>query len=243
MVAGRGLSLGLHIKYNILIQNDQKQYSMNWSDLEKHFSAARLGRYRASCGGDETRAARAYVNNILLAEAMMPMLNVVEIALKNGIHRRLSALYGRLDWWEAWAGNPAFAWQLQEVGSVKAKLKRRTEAGTSDKIIAELAFSFWSSLFNAHFQSVLWKDLRMVFPRCPKSQRQRQRHTISSALNQVRDLRNRVFHHEQLLWLIPSLIDLHAKGIEILGWLDPQLLPWLHQYDRLPSTWAAAQPI
>lgn len=74
---------------------------MNWNDLEKHFSAARLGRYRAACGGDEVRAAQAYVNNMLLAEAMMPMLSVLEIALKNGIHRRLGTVYGRADWWEA----------------------------------------------------------------------------------------------------------------------------------------------
>lgn len=81
---------------------------MNWNDPEKHFSAARLGRYRASCGGDEDRAAKAYVNNMLRAEVMMPMLNVLEIALKNGIHRRLSTLYRRPDWWEEWSGDPDF---------------------------------------------------------------------------------------------------------------------------------------
>lgn len=214
---------------------------MNWNDLEKHFSAARLGRYRASCGGDEGRAARAYVNNMLLAEAMMPMLNVLEIALKNGIHRRLHIVYGRPDWWEAWNGNPVFQSQSREIAGAKDKLQRRAEAATPDKIIAELAFGFWSSLFNVRFQTVLWKDLRLVFPRCPKPQRQR--HTISSALNQVRELRNRVFHHEQLLWLNPALIDLHSKGLEVVGWLDPQLPQWLQQYDRLPTTWAAVQPI
>ena len=214
---------------------------MNWNDLEKHFSAARLGRYRAACAGDEARAARAYANNMLLAEAMMPVLNVLEIALKNGIHRRLSVLYGRADYWEAWAGNADFAWQSREVATAKGKLQRRAEAVTPDKIIAELAFGFWTSLFNVHLAPVLWKDLRLVFPRCPKPQRQR--HTISSALNQVRDLRNRIFHHEQLLWLTPTLIDLHAKGIEVVGWLDPQLVPWLQQYDRLPATWAGVHPI
>jgi hypothetical protein len=109
---------------------------MDWRDLEKHFSAARLGRYRASCNGDEARAAKAYVSNMLVAEAMMPMLNVLEIALKNGIHQRLATLYQRNDWW-------------------------------------------------AQFQSILWKELRLVFPRCPKPQRQRQ--TVSSALNQIRE--------------------------------------------------------
>lgn len=214
---------------------------MNWNELEKHFSAARLGRYRAACGGDEGKAASAYVSNMLLAEAMMPLLNVLEIALKNGIHLRLSTMYGRIDWWEAWNGNPAFQWQIRQVVEAKAKLQRRAEAATPDKIIAELTFGFWSSLFNVQFQTVLWKDLRLVFPRCPKPQRQR--HTISSALNQVRNLRNRVFHHEQLLWLNPPLIDLHSKGMEVVGWLDPHLSQWLRQYDRLPTTWTSVQSI
>ena len=214
---------------------------MDWSDLEKHFSAARLGRYRASCNGDVARAAKAYVNNMLLAEATMPMLNVLEIALKNGVHQRLITLYKRSDWWDSWVSDPSFAWQVREVVSAKAKLQRRAEAFTPDKIIAELPFGFWSSLFNVQFQTNLWKDLRLIFPRCPKPQRQR--HTVSSALNQIREPRNRVFHHEQLLWLSPSLIDLHGKAIEVVGWIDPKLPPWLASYDRLPTTWAAIQPI
>ena len=127
----------------------------------------------------------------------------------------------------------------QKVASAKGKLQRRAEAATTDKIVAELAFGFWSSLFNVSFQSVLWKDLRLVFPRCPKPQRKR--HTISSALNQIRDLRNRVFYHEQLLWLTPSLLDLHTRGTEVIGWLDPQLVPWLTRYDRLPAIWVTSQ--
>ncbi len=214
---------------------------MDWSDLEKHFSAARLGRYRASCNGDVARAAKAYVNNMLLAEATMPMLNVLEIALENGVHQRLITLYKRSDWWDSWVSDPSFAWQVREVVSAKAKLQRRAEALTPDKIIAELPFGFWSSLFNVQFQTILWKDLRLIFPRCPKPQRQR--HTVSSALNQIRELRNRVFHHEQLLWLSPSLIDLHGKAIEVVAWIDPKLPPWLASYDRLPTTWAAIQPI
>ena len=214
---------------------------MDWRDLEKHFSAARMGRYRASCHGDETRAAKAYVSNMPVAEAMMPMLNVLEIALKNGIHQRLTVMYKRTDWWEAWANNPSFVRQINEVANARVKLQRRAEAPTPDKIIAELAFGFWSSLFNVQFQSTLWKELRLVFPRCPKPQRQR--HTVSSALNQIRELRNRVFHHEQLLWLNPSLRELHSKGIEVIGWLDPKLPPWLGGWDRLPATWASIQPI
>jgi len=213
---------------------------MDWIDLERHFSPARFGRYRIACGGDEARAEYAYLSNMRVAEAMIPMLSVLEIALKNGIHRRLTMLYKRSDWWEAW-GDAMFAWQIREVAAASTKLARRREAATPDKIIAELAFGFWSSLFNVHFQDVLWKELRLVFPRCPKHQRKR--HTVSVALNQIRDLRNRVFHHEQLLWLTPSLNVLHERGLEVIGWLDPQLPAWLAPHDRLPLTWKAIQTV
>lgn len=214
---------------------------MDWIDLEKNFSPARLGRYRASCDGDEERAARAYVNNMRLAEAMMPMLGVLEIALRNGVHRRLSAVYRRSDWWSAWNSSAAFDWQCREVANASSKLMRRREAATPDKIIAELTFGFWSSLFNVQFQDLLWKELRLVFPRCPKPQRKR--HTVSSALNQIRDLRNRVFHHEQLIWITPPLIDLHSMGMEVIGWIDPQLPAWIAPSDRLPATWAGVHPV
>ena len=209
---------------------------MNWNSLEKHFSPARLGRYRAARNGDAVKAAVDYSSNVLLSEAMVPMLNVLEIALRNGIHARLSILYRRTDWWEAWTGNPTFGWQNKEVASAKAKLARRREHLTPDKVLAELTFGFWSSLFNTQLQSILWKDLRLVFACCPKLQRKR--HNISSALNQIRDLRNRVFHHEPLLWLKPTLLDQHDVGVTVINWVDPQLKLWLDKHDRLPATWA-----
>jgi len=171
----------------------------------------------------------------------MPALGVLEIALKNAVHRRLSMTYQRDDWWEHWIGDPMFTWQRREVEGAALKLHRRMEADIPDKLVAELTFGFWTSLFNVQFQEVLWKELRLVFPRCPKQQRKR--HTVSASLNQIRHLRNRVFHHEQLLWLAPSLSDLHARAIEVIGWLDPQLPQWLAPIDRLPATWAVVHPV
>lgn len=214
---------------------------MNWSSMEKHFSQPRLGRYLAVYAGDTAKAEVAYSQNLLLSEAMMPALNVLEIALRNGINRRLMALYKRPDWWDAWQGNSDFTWQCNEVSLAISKLARRKEPQTPDKIVAELTFGFWCSLFNAKFQLVLWQDLRLVFARCPKPERKR--HNVSTLLNQVRDLRNRVMHHEPLLWLSPSLAHQHALARQAINWLDPQLVAWLSQHDRLPSVWAAWQAL
>ena len=64
------------------------------------------------------------------------------------------------------------------------KISALHEAQTAYKIIAELTFGFWSLLFNAQLQDILWKELRLVFASCPKPLRQR--HNVSAALNQTR---------------------------------------------------------
>lgn len=209
---------------------------MNWKDIEKHFSSARLRRYQQAYLGDNEKAALAYSNNMLLAEAMMPLLNVLEIALRNGVHNRLTLRYGRLDWWESWVGLTTFEKSYKEVKKCKEKLDKRKEKNTSDKVIAELTFGFWVLLFNNEFQKDLWKDLRLVFPHCPKQQRKR--HTVSQALNQLRILRNRVFHHEPVIWLTPNLCEQHALGLKTIFWIEPNLIDWLKPHDRFHTTWA-----
>jgi len=168
------------------------------------------------------------------------MLNVLEISVAQlAIHSALTAHYHRPDWWEAWVGDGDFTWQLGQIANAKGKLTKRHEATTPDKVVAELTFGFWSSLFNAAFHIKLWSSLHKIFRHCPKSQRQRK--NISSALNQIRDLRNRIFHHEPLLWLTPALLDQHAVGRTVISWLDPILLPWLDPHDRLDGCWRAWQ--
>lgn len=216
---------------------------MDWIAFQKHFSASRVARYKTARGGNESKAQHDYQDNLLLAEALMPMLNTVEVALRNGIHEQLSRASGRPDWWETWIGNSQFTWQNKEIAKAKAKLQKRKEPATPDKIVAELTFGFWSSLFNSQFNLILWKDLRLVFPSCPK--KHRQRHNISTALSQIRDFRNRIFHHEPLLWLNPDVGFQHKVGITTISWLDPQLAQWLANFDRFPGifhTWNVNKP-
>lgn len=212
---------------------------MNWNDLEKHFSTARLDRYRSRHQGDLAKAAADYARNMSLSEAMMPLLSVLEISLRNGIHTQLTALYKREDWWAEWAGKPLFEPEIGQIESAKRALKKRREPTTPDKIVAELTFGFWNSLFNARLGNELWKSLRMVFPRCPKEQRQRA--DISRALHSIRKLRNRVFHHEPVIWLTPSAHEHHQLGLQVVGWINPQLATWVTQFDRFPGLWLRKQ--
>lgn len=205
--------------------------------MERHFSQPRLARYCAKRQGSTELATADYRANLLMAESLVPLLQVLEVALRNGVCARLRSRYKRADWWEAWNHDSRFARQLDEVASVRQKLTQRGECITPDKIIAELTFGFWCSLFNARLQTELWKDLRLVFAKCPKDLRRR--HAISTLLNQIRNLRNRVFHHEPLLWLTPPLLEQHAAGTRAIGWIDPELVDWLTCLDRAHAVWRA----
>lgn len=209
---------------------------MDWQLRENVLSPARMGRYLVKYERDVERAGRAYDQNVLLASALMPSLHILEIAVRNAINRCLTRSAQRSDWWVS-LRQPEFDWLRAEVAEANRKLASRNELASPDKIVAELTFGSWTRLFNAACGPILWSQLRLAFPRCPKAKRQRT--PIRKSLNQIRDLRNRVMHHEPLLWLSPSVHQVHQDILEVLDWIDPHIRPWLDQHDPLPDRWTS----
>lgn len=109
-------------------------------------------------------------------------------------------------------------------------MKRGVDPGPDD-ITAELSFGFWTSLFNRKAFPDVSKPLMKVFFYCPRNAKKAD--VIRSRLNNARDLRNRCFHHEPLLW--QPLFALHRDITEVVQWIDPGLCAWLKSHDRLPT--------
>ena len=210
---------------------------MHWNDFETAFSTARVGRYKSKFAGNEIQAMTAYRHNLLITESLTPLFCTVEIALRNAMHTQLTAAFGRADWWVAWHGDQAYRGQLDRIEGASTKLRRRRESTTPDKIVAELTFGFWSTLLNVEFQNTLWAPLRKAFPHCPKVHRQRK--TIASLVNALRDMRNRAFHHEPVLWLTPAVDTVHADGLKLLSWIHGPAESWLSAFCRVQAVWAA----
>lgn len=105
--------------------------------------------------------------------------------------------------------------------------------------MAELNFGFWVTLFNKAYEATLWKQLRLAFSHLPKPERQRG--TVSAVVNAVRILRNRVYHNEPICWQLRTLQEQHAQTLQLIGWIEPQLLSWLSAIDRLPAVLQAEQ--
>ncbi len=91
--------------------------------------------------------------------------------------------------------------------------------------------------YDVHF----WRPLlKPTFPAMPK--RIRTRRDLSRRFNQIRELRNRIFHHERIWdWTYNGrgLVQQHQDIREALGWVSPVLLNTIDLFDRFPDTFAA----
>ena len=180
--------------------------------------------------GDIKKAIRHYRQNIQLAEALFPALTIFEVALRNAIIREMIQVSQRKDWYNFFDSAPEFKALSGQVDIAKRHIIQRGEMVTPDKINGELTLGFWALLFNAKYERLLWKDLRKAFPYLPKPKRQRKQ--VSTPLNDIRTLRNRVFHNESISWSLTRLEGLHRNIIDVCSWINPTLPVWINSIDR-----------
>lgn len=206
---------------------------MVWQTLEAKLSTPRMNRYLMGHQGNKEHAAAAYVHNMRIAESLVSIFHVLEVGLRNSIQREMVREYRRDDWYEAFKAstNPELRSSYQKVDDARTALMKRGVDPGPDDITAELSFGFWTSLFNRKAFPDVSKPLMKVFFCCPRNAKKAD--VIRSRLNNARDLRNRCFHHEPLLW--QPLFALHRDITEVVQWIDPDLCAWLKSHDRLPT--------
>lgn len=206
---------------------------MHIENLHKWFSSQRFRKFEAYVNGNTSKAEELYKDNILLSEALYPVLSVFEVSLRNAIHLELEKYHGRADWYEEWRYYPDLRTPLELIDDAITQIHDRQEDINPGKIIAEMTLGFWISLFNARYERYLWKPLRLCFKQIPKNQRQRQ--VVSSNLNKIRVLRNRVYHYEPICWNLNALEDNYQRIITTLGWIDQDLMKWCNDIDGFPD--------
>jgi hypothetical protein len=205
---------------------------MVWTTLEARLSTPRMNRYLRGCHGNQDQAAAAYLHNMRIAESLVSIFHVLEVGLRNAIQREMVREYRRDDWYEELmgSGNRELFFSYEKVIAARASLRNRGVTPSADDITAELSFGFWTALFNRKAFPAVSKPLMKAFYHCPKHSKNAD--TIRSRLNRARNLRNRCFHHEPLLW--QPLFALHRDITELVHWIDPDLCGWIRSHDRLP---------
>lgn len=193
-------------------------------ELRTALSEPRLTKYENWVEGDRGRAMKLYTLNVAISEALYTPLHILEIALRNAIHDRLTNIHG-----QAWFSNEAVIsdpYQQQKIREVIQKFGGPTSDG---KIVAELTFGFWTALFGRRYAYLWGRDLHPIFD----AGRPLQRREIARRLNDIRHLRNRIAHHETVIQF--DLQETYEQICEITGWLSPAALAWCHQHCRFPT--------
>jgi hypothetical protein len=219
--------------------------------VEKVLSSDRLGRYAASPGEPRWEALARYAWNVALCEAFYPLLHHFEIVLRNQVFAAGQAAYPveryrDVDCWLDATPSPLHPrYGVSSVEKAKQKLCGTPGRGTGRSrrtlcpgdLVAALEFGFWTGMFSTFYLWQSGRDQRLwphrlhaVFPHGPRLTRVQ---AVSGALNEIRHLRNRIFHHEPV-WRRPDLAGERARILEMLAWMSPETARTVRELDRVP---------
>ena len=207
-------------------------------------SAPRMGTYEAATNVAPalTGAIALYTWNAQLSAALMYPLHVCEVAVRNAVSEAITQVYGP-DWpWSA-----GFLSSLTNPPAPTYSPKRdllHTGAAqpTTGKVIAELKFKFWETMFTGRFDARLWNPhMRNVLPFIePALTVQQARMRIRVDLESLRGLRNRIAHHEPIF--ARSLANDLQKAHELIGFRCVHTAAWMHANESASVLIAAKPP-
>ena len=198
--------------------------------VKTHLDPERLGAYRQD-GVDDASTLARYLLNMALCESLYSPLQFAEISLRNAMHASLTK-YADTDTWYNALQLPY--WQNKQVIDAKDQLNRAGKSLSSGRVVAELTFGFWVGFFTKpHMTSGLaYHIAKTAFRHAPKAERNVD--TLRPKWQKVRDLRNRVFHHERVIhW--QNLETQHDKILQLIGWMNPELEQLARMLDRFTT--------
>ena len=213
---------------------------MKYTDFEDAFSAARLNKYKIACGGNDSKALSLYRHNVKLCQKFYGVLNVFEIVLRNAINKHYLLHFNDADWIYQQlqiGGMLEFSPQQKDVLDAINTMERNGKY-TPDKVVASVSFGFWTYMFTKVPFRLGNQSLLQIFPNRQAGLGQK---AIFKELQQIKQFRNRIAHHEPICFdafgqksmvYAQTNYALILKYIEFLGYNKDELLLGL---DVLPD--------
>lgn len=208
---------------------------LDLNNIEAHISTPRLKTYTTLTGSsDKTALIGAYQWNKHVASSIYPILQCLEVSLRNAVHMAAKSHFGNNDWFDPVtkiAGHKFYQADMKKnpnkngqyyrngfsngqkgtlkiwtshhenmIKTARDQLARDKKKVTADAVIGELMMGFWVGIFTANYSDIhstnlLWPHLlKDVFPNLNSSQQVASK--IHKKLDTIKDLRNRLSHHE-----------------------------------------------
>lgn len=189
-------------------------------------STARLSNYRRFFGAaSDEEAVGLYAWNEDLGAALFKAFSLLEVVLRNQFHSGLSATYGAngyagsRDWYLHLQLSKHSSKNVQELLSYRKRVRGqwvfmpRSPVPTPDDVVSNLTFGFWQHLLDVTHDTagarVSWGHLLpSILPGHRQQQhtfwrQQANQDSLFARIDLLKDLRNRIAHHEPLWKLGP----------------------------------------
>jgi hypothetical protein len=128
----------------------------NNSIIERIISKERFVPYLNYHKNNFSKAISHYKSNILISESFYPLLAVLEVGLRNSIDYQLTKRFNDKEWYD----NKDFVkiatrFQIDRISQARTNIYSEKKEITPGRIISELSFGFWTSLFDTKFEMTL----------------------------------------------------------------------------------------
>ena len=225
---------------------------MDYNRIKTYLSAPRLLRYEQACHNNTQKVLKLYQANLRLSQSFYPLLSLFEVVLRNALNEELTTHFNDPEWLKnqvnGFMSDPALRYfnqrlQRQVTNDILKKsianILRKNPSITHGKIISDLNFAFWTQLFeNTHYQILQGRPIQ-IFTNLPPGMN---RNKINQKLNGVRDFRNRISHHEPVIFSTQqnqSIFDLskaneiYSDIVDIFTWLDLDFHKWTKKINHV----------
>ncbi len=188
--------------------------------MKNLFSEKRMNFYEEYALKREKDALFYYKENIRKSAELYPYMCIFEILLRNKVANHLSTLFK--DWY---LENSNFNQRILQsrhskfISHANFRLKDNGKKIDVDGVISELTLGFWCTLFKKTYSQDIWNRFKykMLFS---DNWSKKSIGFIHTELEEVRYIRNRIFHYEQILTYNPN--NLKQKLKRIILSFDPE---------------------
>lgn len=200
-------------------------------------SPARMHRFKINAGDDLRLAIRLHHFNAAVAAALLPTIQLAEVAVRNFALRRVIAFYGKR-WYDDKVkfgrklGSSQHATTLEKAVAEERNQGRKGDI--NDYITSELPFGFWVNIFTRTFIPDLWtRPLHTYNPSIPNGTTI---DTLRGEIDALRRFRNDVAHHKNLI--TKPIEARYQRSLVTLSWICRPTADMAQRTATFPMIWA-----
>jgi hypothetical protein len=153
---------------------------------------------------------------------------MLEVALRNRVHTVMGEKHG-----PDWIVQEALLLGDHQPGQVREAVKGLLDDGkdaTPNRIVAALTLGFWTAVVGRVYENAWQQGLHRVARR--EDGRGFARKDLAAPLMRIRNLRNRIAHHEPIIY--SDLHKTHEQMLQLITWLSPPAAEWCRTHGRFP---------